>query len=925
METLFLSFFNRAMAAGWLVLAVLVLRLVFKKAPKWVFCLLWLLVGVRLAVPLEIESVLSLLPSAEVISPSTLYSTEPTLTTGVQAINRVVNPVVSAALAPNPGDSVNPLQVITILAGWVWVIGVAVMLLYCLASFLRLRQRVAEAVPEEEGVWLCETIASPFILGIFRPRIYLPVGLAEPERSYVLAHERAHLSRRDHWIKPVAFVLLALYWFHPLVWVAYVLLCRDIELACDEKVIRILGEGEKKPYSSALLTCSVSRKSIAACPLAFGEVGVKQRIVSILNYKKPAFWVVLVALIASIVAAVCFLTDPVTELPTPLGQRYRVQEVLYHAPISSTEYRAERMPVYEIAADGTLVSHRLMVDSEVVCRLEETKLNKDWFDRYCSTREDAEFTQADAKALRRGNYKAWRYADFKDPAQQMYVLLQQKNGDLLLFVGWQDSEAQTDSASDDSFFTHAMRLEPTTLPERTEEIPAFVAGALVGQHMGLSFLPKDGVDLGLFYLYEDVLTWTDTDGKTELDFVWKETQHLSQEEFETKMKEAGIMFAAELPEGNLGSIRYFSQAENTGIELYYFAGATWINLNSRIFELVPEGTPIIPIEWPTGDDEPAPDDEDQETTDVQITVEPLDPLTAATWGAIRLHNQPYPGAGNISFNYELLDEVTAIGCGEDENGAFSVTTVTRLIAAMYWEFDFENQSLMQPVKEIYAPAVVELQLREDGRYDIVSYWQGEPNVWDTEQLAQHYPIGVTDNVPDFSEETRAAIWQLFTQVTYQGLIESYGIDAQGEISYLFGSIMDGYHRLGNNSEFREEYLDEYNRILCYGDEALRFVLHEFMYGGQVDYRGVLLEEFLLRLIPESSIDLYTETPQEYFDSWCRFMFREYDRLGEEKAFEMYPRMPIFLEVMAEYNTPDESIDESVLEGVYNTPDDSIAE
>jgi len=213
-------------------------------------------------------------------------------------------------MAATPQYSINPMQVAQFIAAWVWVIGMGIMVLYALVSWAVVRLRVREAAREEKNIWVCDRIGSPFILGIFLPRIYLPSDMAEEDKPYVLAHERAHLNRRDHWWKPLGFALLAVHWFNPLVWLAYILLCRDIELACDERVIRQMGEGSKKPYSEALINCSVPRRMIAACPVAFGETGVKGRIKSVLNYKKPAFWIILVAVLVCIAVAVCFLTDP---------------------------------------------------------------------------------------------------------------------------------------------------------------------------------------------------------------------------------------------------------------------------------------------------------------------------------------------------------------------------------------------------------------------------------------------------------------------------------------------------------------------------------------------------------------------------------------------------------------------------------------
>jgi len=193
---------------------------------------------------------------------------------------------------------------------WIILAIIVAMVLYTVVSYFRIHRKVREAVPYQENIWLCDHIDTPFILGVVRPRIYLPSNMNEQDIEYVIAHEKAHLKRHDHWWKPLGFLLLTVYWFNPILWIAYILLCKDIELACDEKVIKDMGTEIKKPYSEALINCSVPRKMISACPLAFGEVGVKGRVKSVLNYKKPAFWIIVVAVVASIVVAVCFLTNP---------------------------------------------------------------------------------------------------------------------------------------------------------------------------------------------------------------------------------------------------------------------------------------------------------------------------------------------------------------------------------------------------------------------------------------------------------------------------------------------------------------------------------------------------------------------------------------------------------------------------------------
>ena len=314
MAAVFLKLLNLSISASWLVLAVLVLRLVSKRSPKWMNVLLWGMVALRLVLPFSVESALSLIPSAETVSPAVVqFDPAPTITSGVSIIDNAVNPSLSEHFAAVPTMSVNPLYVWTEIAGWVWLIGLGAMLLYALVSYLRLRRRVSVSLPIQDHIYLCDAISSPFILGVVKPRIYLPSGLDEVQRQNVLSHEQAHLARRDHWWKPLGFALLAVYWFNPVLWLAYALLCRDIELACDERVIRTMDESAVKTYSTVLLACSMPRKAVITCPLAFGEVGVKERVKNALHYKKPAFWVVAASVAVCVIVAVCFLTNPPTD------------------------------------------------------------------------------------------------------------------------------------------------------------------------------------------------------------------------------------------------------------------------------------------------------------------------------------------------------------------------------------------------------------------------------------------------------------------------------------------------------------------------------------------------------------------------------------------------------------------------------------
>lgn len=313
MNELFLKIINISISTSWLILAILFIRFLLKKAPKWVSVLLWGMVAVRLLLPFSIESIFSLIPSTETIPIGIEMDTTPTIDSGIPTIDHIVNPIISQSNSPDLGASVNPLQIIVTIFAFIWIFGIIFLLLYTTISYWRLYYKIDTAILYKENIFQSEAVSSPFVLGVIKPKIYLPFKIDEKDLEHVIAHEKAHIHRKDHWWKPIGFLLLTFHWLNPIMWLAYILLCRDIELACDEKVIKEFGNEQRADYTQALLSCSVNRHSIAACPLAFGEVGVKKRVKSVMYYKKPTFWVILVSIITCLFVAICFLTNPKQE------------------------------------------------------------------------------------------------------------------------------------------------------------------------------------------------------------------------------------------------------------------------------------------------------------------------------------------------------------------------------------------------------------------------------------------------------------------------------------------------------------------------------------------------------------------------------------------------------------------------------------
>ena len=314
MDDVFLKLVNLSISASWLILAVLVLRVVLKKAPKWVMPLLWGVVALRLVCLFSIESALSLIPSAETIPSEIMTETREPVLYEQATLDIVTNPTLPSAAEVPVGVSRQQAQVDFNIYSVLWLAGMAALLVHALVSAGKLKRKLATAILLRDNIYESEFVDSPFVFGVVKPNIYLPMHMDEGTAAYVIAHEHAHLARRDHWWKVLGYLVLALHWFNPLVWVAYILFCRDIELACDEKVVKGLDGAARADYLQALLSCAAPGRAVAACPLAFGEGNIKTRVKSALHYKKPAFWVAAAAVLAVVIVAVCFLTNPRSDI-----------------------------------------------------------------------------------------------------------------------------------------------------------------------------------------------------------------------------------------------------------------------------------------------------------------------------------------------------------------------------------------------------------------------------------------------------------------------------------------------------------------------------------------------------------------------------------------------------------------------------------
>ncbi|MBE6925466.1 MAG: M56 family metallopeptidase [Ruminococcaceae bacterium] len=310
MNRIFLKIINISISVSWLILVVLLLRLALKKAPKWANVLLWGIVAIRLICPFSIESAMSLIPSAETIPETVISGPRFEIRTGVGSVDDLINEYLGdhyfEGVTVPPENGFRTMSLLTV----IWCIGILSLIAYASVSYWRLCRRVSTAVYYKDNIYRSENISSPFVLGIINPRIYLPFGVDGHDTQYIVAHEQAHIARKDNLWKPIGFLLLTVYWFNPLIWVAYVLFCRDIELACDESVIKNLVNEQRAQYTQTLVDCSINRTVITVCPLAFGEIGIRERVKSVMEHKKPTTLAITLTVITCISVAICFLTNP---------------------------------------------------------------------------------------------------------------------------------------------------------------------------------------------------------------------------------------------------------------------------------------------------------------------------------------------------------------------------------------------------------------------------------------------------------------------------------------------------------------------------------------------------------------------------------------------------------------------------------------
>ncbi len=951
METVFLKILNMSIAAGWLILAVTVLRLFMKKAPGWAHCILWLMVAVRLICPVSFESVWSLIPSRETVSSEIIYSQTPFINSGVPAINSAVNPVLRESFTPDPAASVNPLQVWMFIAALVWILGAEAMLVYAMVSYWRLYRKVRAAVPAGPGVWVCDEVETPFILGVVHPKIYLPSymnGGNENEMVHVLAHERAHLKRRDHWWKPFGYLLLAVYWFNPMVWLAYILFCRDIELACDEKVVREYSLEERKAYSGALLSCSISHKRVAACPLAFGETDVKERVRTVLYYKKPGFWAIVAAAVVCVIVAVCFLTNPKGNHDT---LRFRKDaradtyggwfDVKLDGKVKSGVFYAEQWQNGNCTKSASIGIDRNTRELALFCSVVKDETDGRW------SGVDIQMGPSEGE----GSNLLTRFAlpdqgqgvSFTSYEEGKYVQVAPGENRILAVMAF-DLGNGVESYSCEALEQERLEKAEYLIVIRgvfsDEEVPAQRSEQAAAGEDGI--LPQDAEAIG----DSDALKEENPPKVSETPAVRPEgTGELSGEK-EAPADEKDGAAQEENRSERLLTLEEILALSEKGRALTWsdFDGFSYTETGSGLYIRVydtdspftlwigggsPETEPMyIYLQAPkTAADDPDTGRVDIRDGDAESFIRAHSGLLleSAVRKAILEENR-----SDESWEY-VCAESHVIFVKEMEQPARggAADSLTVYAMALYQEYEVREDGLREhagshmPValtfvrddkgQFFFAPdefgrigedwqdsSFTENSGGADGaglaRYTLREYWIPRDGSYYVSDIRRKFP---KTSVSDALDTQKYILRQ--TQDCYRQAVEYTGMDPYPVIEGLFEDILSAPTVASSPEDYEEAYLLQMREreLAYYGDYTLRYLFHQFSEGNQIGLKGQIMADLLQQMSGNEIMGMETENGQQFFDTWLARMRKLDSENGREWMRENAPFGSHCLEIAEE--------------------------
>ena len=941
MTDLFLKIVNMSISASWLVLAVLLIRFVFKKAPKWGNVLLWGIVAVRLICPLSIESALSLIPSAETIPQEVLSGPSFDVQTGIAPVDNRINDYLGdryfegVTVPANNGSNV--MTVLTI----VWLVGVLILVTYTAISYWHLRRKVSEATVLRDNVYQSENVPSPFVLGIIKPKIYLPYGMDEQNLCHVVAHEKAHIRRRDHWWKPLGFFLLTIHWFNPLMWLAYVLLCRDIELACDEKVIKELGNKQRADYTQALVVCSVKRLHVAACPLAFGEVGVKERVKSVMNYKKPTFWIIGLSVIACAVVAICFLTNPVAEIDFSGVESVTVDN------ISVSDKAAEELMTLINSHRRTHFMVGLDDPNSLSRAIQINCANGDFYLLHYQYYSGFSF---DPRHAGEDDYRSiLTFFNASEGGQKAWKMEYDFDNELREWL----SEYTTPN-----FGALTVNL-PFCVVEVTYETPLMEYSS-VAQVNTPEYMLDENKHFYYVKQHSDAPNWTDLGELSEITLTkWNFDKIFRRDNGEGWLTHQS---AAEIRRNtaktwcvifNQDQLYYVLQQNNGELYLaqgYYdysekndpYSDDTSIH---RLYKIAPiekqesskhEANTITNIVDPTKDEnfaydtavEKFFDDENNEyffsgiysqyvivhyedgtmedivtaLSSGRATIADLDrfgirywaepkmnDLSAAITSAILNHNKSAdPDGLHHCASFVLLTQLEV--CFDSDPPMPNQVTVYGI--ALHQAYSLSGGTLYE-VWGSHIPVAITFEFKE-GVYRLLEYWEPRDGIYYEADIRDKFPDDVESDAMDLPKYILTQ-----KQDCYEQAVAYSGMDVNSVIEQLFEVIESSPLQSSRPGDYIDAHPIEYRELMWYGNYTLQYIFSKFLEGGQFGLRGHIMRALLDDLAPEAQLRLYAMTGQEYFDEWKAAAIRVSEQHDMEWIKENQNAIWLLLQMISE--------------------------
>ena len=872
----FSNILNASIAASWMVLAVIVMRFLLKKAPRWTHVALWGLVAVRLLLPFSIESALSLIPSTQTVPQEILvYEGEKLQNTAFLDI--VSNPAFSQSVTVEVGETVDRVQISLVQMTPIWILGMVALLIYTVISYWRLRRKVSEAVILRDNIFQSENVVSPFVLGIIKPKVYLPYNMDGQDLSHVVAHEQAHIRRRDYWWKPLGFLLLTIHWFNPLMWLAYVLLCRDIELACDEKVIKELGNEQRADYTQALVACSVNRRMIAACPLAFGEVGVKERVKSVMNYKKPAFWVIVLAVIACVIVAVCFLTNPLEKDNSGKNLEYYVTSYLSDTQKTEVQ-RAYNRDNKSISVAVQFEMTEGPTEISLVYGYKKNGVGSSW-------------TYSDPVSLLLGEA-----AMFTVPADHHFSFsatpLDGANGNVqLVFTENKSMGNQTNSPNEvtpekitfeaevleihDGYFL--VKPEPSWAINSADQIEVPM------KNMDPALEPQVGDTIEIVCSGEILETYPARLSKVYGIKVALETSKLSLNDV-IMLSQKGY----ELSWSDFEQFKYIETGSGLYIRVYeinemyeLWIGGSWIDEDPMYIYLALADDLDTRI-----------DIRDGGVTEFIGADHSEVLLTNAIHDAILKANESSKPDGLYhcaSFALLSLETVSGTPLAGATN---HMETVTVYGLALHQGYGFSGHTFHEAAGS-HIPVAITFEI-VDGKYVLKDYWTPRDGSYYVEDIRNKFPDEIEDDALDTQKYIRAQIQECYDKAVRYG-----GVDTDYAVEYLFEVIESSPATSSRPADYIDAHPIEYRELTYYGSYTLRYIFSQFLEGNQTGLHGHLMRVVLDDIAPEAQLRLYAETGQEYFDEWKAGAIRVSEQHDMDWIKENQPAIWLLLQMLNE--------------------------